>query len=115
MSTSYISKDKIWLLRNEWAKFEITPMIYKTIIEWCYNKPLHQSLEDYLVTNDIVRKSGYFKDEKTGKEWLKKNKDKLQATDMEGFDVTFLHELLHIICHALIERPGTATLENQVS
>ena len=105
MNTFYISKDKIWLLRNEWAKFEIAPSVYKTIIEWCYNQPLHQSLEDYLLNNDIVRKSGIYRD--GGKEWLKKNKDKLQATDLEGFYVTFLHELLHIICHAQIERPGT--------
>ena len=85
--------------------------MYITIIEWCWTKLPEETLEDYLIKNDLVRKSGI---KNGGKDFLKKNKDKLKATNIKEFDVTFLHELLPIVCHAHIENPGTELWESKV-
>ena len=105
MAASDIPDHLLWMMRNDYGKFDIAPMAYITIITWCFDKQPNETFEDYIVRNNLLTKSGIYKE--GGKNWLKKNKEKLQETDMASYDVTFLHELLHIICHQEIVSPGT--------
>ena len=65
------------------------------------------------LTENLFTKSNppLFKSEKEKKEWIKRSQSKLNKKDLTDFDVTFLHELLPVLCSGKIAKPGTAEYE----
>ena len=112
MSDHISDKDNFIIVRNIKAIHYVLPDVYNVIIDWeMGNKTSYTDFDEFMDKNKIVDKRILAKSEE---KWLKNNDNHLKDMKFDNFDVTFLHQLVHIICRKNLSAMGTKEWEDKV-
>ena len=107
-----IDEEDLNVSRNMTAMFECAPFPYILLIIWTWEKLCNETIEEFVIRKDILTHNNI--KGRDAKSWWKRNGQKIKSNNMTGWDVTFLHEFLPMVCERKFMKPGGQDYEVKI-